>query len=61
MAARSFAVRLRQAGYAAAAASMASRVSTRPNFGTAPMISPVAGSSTAMDAAPSAARQRPLM
>src|SRR6187401_881271 len=46
MTARSFAVFDRQAGNAAAAAAIASRVSVRPKLGTVPSVSPVAGSST---------------
>ena len=46
IAARSFAVFLRQAGSALPAASIAVRVSAVPHFGTVPMTSPVAGLST---------------
>jgi hypothetical protein len=47
-AARSFAVFFRHPTNARSAASIAVRVSAPPNFGTVPMISPVAGLSTLM-------------
>jgi hypothetical protein len=58
-AARSFAVFARHAGKARLAASIASRVSAAPNFGTVPTMSPVAGLSTLIVAPPRALTQAP--
>ena len=57
-AARSFALRAAQAGMARAAAATAASASAAPSFGTAPMIAPVAGSSTSIQSS-AASTQRP--